>query len=78
MAHPGRWNEDMAVEIGEEELGADLGRVKANDAKVLGSDLLHPRMQNTAGLAQIGCGTTRGRASARSRSSHTTGLHKKG
>ena len=41
----------MAVEVGEEELGACLGAVEADDAEVFGSDLLDAGMEHAAGLA---------------------------
>ena len=47
----GGWDEDAAVEVGEEELGAGLGTVEADDAEVFGSDLLDAWMQHAAGLA---------------------------
>jgi hypothetical protein len=44
-------DEDAAVEVGEEELGACLGTVEADDAEVFGTDQLHGRVQHTAELA---------------------------
>ena len=46
-----RWDDDPAVEVGEEELGTYLGAVKAEDTEVLGPDFLDARMENTARLA---------------------------
>jgi hypothetical protein len=58
VGNPGRWDEDAAIEIGQEEFGADLGRVKADDAKVFRSDLLHAGMKQAAGFADRGGGPT--------------------
>ena len=43
-------DEDAAVEVGEEELGACLGTVEADDAEVFGPDLLDAGMEDTFGL----------------------------
>jgi hypothetical protein len=63
-----------AFEIGEEELGTRLGRVKADDAEVLGSDLLDAGMLHTAGLAERGRRAPGGPSSARTRGGHETYL----
>ncbi len=47
----GGWDEDAAVEVGEEELGAGLGTVEADDAEVFGTDLLDAWMEHAARLA---------------------------
>ena len=47
-------DEDAAVEVGEEELGAGLGAVEAEDAEVFGSDLLDAGMKHPTGLADAG------------------------
>jgi hypothetical protein len=41
----GGWDENAAVEVSEEELGSELGTVKANDAEVFGSDVLDAGME---------------------------------
>src|SRR5579859_3627721 len=38
--------EHLAVEVGEQELGAALVAIEADDAKVLGADQLHARVQD--------------------------------
>jgi hypothetical protein len=55
----GRGEEHPAIEVGEEELGAGLGAVEADDAEVLGTDLLDARVEDAAGLAE---GASRGPA----------------
>ena len=50
-------DEDAAVEVGEEELGACLGTVEADDAEVFGTDLLDAGMEDAAGLADAGSGS---------------------
>jgi hypothetical protein len=45
-------NEQTSVEVGEEKLGTDFGTIKADDAKVFGSNLLHAGMEHPARLAQ--------------------------
>ena len=54
-------DEDAAVEVGEQELGACLGAVDADDAEVFGTDLLDARMKDAARLADGGRRTTRTR-----------------
>jgi hypothetical protein len=49
-----RRDADAAVEVGEEELGARLGAVDADDAEVFGPDLLDAWMQHAARLAEDG------------------------
>ena len=60
----GGWDEDFPVEIGEEELGAGLGAIDADDPKAFGAYGLHPGMQCAGGLVDLvwatttpGCGT---------------------
>jgi hypothetical protein len=43
-------NQDAAVEISEQQLGANLGTVETDDAEVFGSDLLDAGMKQTARL----------------------------
>src|SRR5438477_69254 len=63
-------DEDAAVEVGEEELGAGLGAVEADDAEVFGSDLLDAWMEHTTGLADGSRRTTRGLGAAGARAGH--------
>ena len=51
MGDGGGRDEDAAVEVGEQQLGACLGAVEADDAEVFGSDLLDARVEHAAGLA---------------------------
>lgn len=74
----GRRDEDPAVEVGEEELGAGLGTVKADDAKVFRSDLLDAGVQDSAGLTDRGCRPPLGGPFAGAKCSHDTSLRKKG
>jgi hypothetical protein len=43
--------ENLAIRIGEQELGPRLGTVKANDAEVLRPDLLDAGMKHPTRLA---------------------------
>jgi hypothetical protein len=45
------WNEDAAVEVGEQEFGACFSAVEAEDAEVFGSDQLDARVKHPARLA---------------------------
>jgi hypothetical protein len=54
VGNPGRWDEDAAIEIGQEEFGADFGGVKADDAKVFRSDQLHAGVELATRLAEVG------------------------
>ena len=54
VVDPGGRDEDAAVEIGQEEFGADFGGVKADDAKVFRSDLLDPGMELALRFAEVG------------------------
>src|SRR5580704_8656303 len=60
----GGWEEDAAVEVGEQELGASLGAVEADDAEVFGPDQLDARMEHPPGLT----GGDRRRVAARAAS----------
>jgi hypothetical protein len=71
--HRGR-DENAAVEVGEEELGAGLGAVEADDAEVFGTDLLDARMKDAAGLADGVDGSAPRRAPAGTGSGHETYL----
>jgi hypothetical protein len=44
-------DEDAAIEIGEEELGACFGAVEADDAEVFGANQLDAGVEDAAGLA---------------------------
>src|SRR5258708_33199487 len=44
----GRWDQDATIKVSEQELGADLGAGKADDAEVFGTDLRHAGMEDTA------------------------------
>ena len=59
-------DEDVAIEVGEQELGACLGAVEADDAEVFGPDLLDARVEGAAGLLDdvggAGAGTIAGGA----------------
>jgi hypothetical protein len=70
-------DEDAAVEVGEEELGVVLVAVAADDAEVLGADLLDAGMQDAARLAEGGRRPTCGRAFAGTGSGHGTSLREK-
>jgi hypothetical protein len=56
----GGWEEELAVEIGAEEFGASFGTIEAEDAEVLGSDLLDAGMEHAAWLAEGGGPRRRG------------------
>lgn len=43
-------DQDAAVEVGQQEFGAGLGAVEADDAEVLGTDLLDAGMEQAARL----------------------------
>src|SRR5262249_28074118 len=49
----GQGDEDAAVEVGEQPVGAGLGRVDGDDAEVLGSDSLDARGEQAVGLAEV-------------------------
>ena len=57
MGDVGRRDKDASIEVGEEELGAHLGTVEADDAEVLGTDLLDARVQHAGRLANMLHGT---------------------
>ncbi len=74
MSHGGGRDEDAAIEISDEKFGTSLGAVKADDAEVLGPDLLDARMKNAARLTQGGRRTSRRGAFAGASSGHETCL----
>jgi len=78
MGDPGRRDEDVAIKVGQEELGTRLGRVEADDAEVLRADLLHARVQHAARFADVGFRPTGGRAFASTCGGHHANLRKKG
>jgi hypothetical protein len=43
-------DEDVSVEVGEEVLGVTFAAVEADDAEVLGTDLLYAGVQDTTRL----------------------------
>jgi hypothetical protein len=65
-------DQDAAVEVGEEELGADLGAVEAGDAEVFGPSQLDARVQHAAGLADTLSRPPVARAFARAPGGHGT------
>ena len=50
MVDGGGRDEDVAVEVGEHQLGARLGTVDADDAEVLGTDVLDAWVEHAARL----------------------------
>ena len=58
VGYPGRRDENAAIEIGQEELGACLGRVEADDAEVFRPHLLDAGMEQAARLADTTRRTT--------------------
>ena len=71
-------DQDAAVEIGEQQLGADLGTVEADDAEVFGTDLLDARMKQPARLGDGVIKASRCWAFASTKSSHENSLRDKG
>src|SRR5262245_10575948 len=78
VSHRGGWHEDPAIEIGEEKLGAGLGTVETDDAKVFGADLLHARMEHAAGFGHRGKALASAGAPTITRRSHEKSLQYKG
>jgi len=76
LVSPEATSREAAVEVGEEEFGAVLVTVEADDAEVFGTDFLDAGMQDAAGLAE-GVARWAGLASAGTDSSHETSLQKK-
>jgi len=70
-------DEDAAVEVGEEELGAVFVTVEADDAEVFGTDELDAGMKHAARLAEGVARSAAGLASAGTESGHETSLQKK-
>jgi hypothetical protein len=73
----GRGDELAAVKVGEEELGTDLVAVKADDAEVFGTDLLHPGMEHATGLADRAGSSTAGRTTTGTSAGHRRSLPRK-
>jgi hypothetical protein len=67
-------DEDAAIEIGEEELGAEFGTVEADDAEVFGSDVLDARMEQSAGFGDRVVKTVCARAFAGTEGGHESCL----
>jgi hypothetical protein len=76
VGHDGGREQDGAVEVGEEELGAVLVTIAADDAEVLGADLLDAWVKDATRLAQRGRGRAAGRAFAGTSARHGTSLQK--
>jgi len=74
----GRRDEDAAIEVGEEELGADLGTVEADDAEVFRSDLLDARVERAGGFGNRVGEALPVRAFAGPKGSHRNCLREKG
>jgi hypothetical protein len=74
----GRREEDAAVEVGEEEPGAGLGAVDADNADMVGANLLHARVEHATRLGDGSPRTTRRRAFPGTGSGHGTSIRKKG
>jgi hypothetical protein len=53
VGHLDGFDQDVAEEIGEHPLGPGLGAVDADDAEVLGSDLLDAGVQDACGLVDL-------------------------
>ena len=70
-------DEDAAVEVGEQELGADLGTVEADDAEVFRADLLHAGVQQAARLGDAVVKAAHARALAGTGFGHGTASEKK-
>jgi hypothetical protein len=70
-------DEDVAVEVGEEKLGAAFVAIAADDGEVFGSDLLDAGVQDAAWLAEGSRGGTTGRTFAGTGRSHETSLQKR-
>ncbi len=77
MGDGGGRQEDMAIEVGEQELGTALVAIEADDAEVFGADLLHARVQDAPQLAEAGRRLTTGRTFAGVSSRHGTSLQKR-
>src|SRR5262249_45055322 len=52
MGHLRRWDEYIAIEVAEHELGAGLGTIHADDAEMLGTHLLDAGVNDAARLLQ--------------------------
>src|SRR5262249_34004249 len=77
MFHQRGRNEQPSVEVSQEKLGPDLGAVKAENAKVLRTDLLHAGMKDPARLAQRRNGSAAGRAMTGTSADHRKSLQEK-
>ncbi len=70
-------DEDGAIEVGEEELGACLGAVEAEDAEAFGTQLLAARMKDVTRLADAVGGGVSARSPSGLRSGHEKNLPKR-
>src|ERR1700686_4294006 len=52
VLHGCEGEQDVAIEVAQHPLRAGLGTIDANDAKMLGSNLLDPRVNDAARLLQ--------------------------
>src|SRR5258708_2676740 len=71
-------DEDAGIEVSEEELGVSFAAVEAEDAEVIGSDLLDARVEDAARLGDRELTASRREAFAGSRRSHGSCLREKG
>src|SRR5581483_5412562 len=78
MRDHGGGKEHATIEVGEEQLGACLGTVEAENAKVFRTDLLDARMEHAARLAHRHGNTAPRRTTTGAGSSHETSLQKDG
>src|SRR5207249_4851367 len=69
--------EDTAVEVSEEELGARFGTIEADNAEVLRTDQLHAGVQDAARLGDTRRRPARRRAFAGTSRGHETSLRKR-
>jgi len=73
----GRRDEAATVKVGEQELGADLVAVEADDAKMFGTDLLNAGMEHAARLAHRGGNAGARRTPSGTSNGHEMNLHNK-
>jgi hypothetical protein len=71
MLDDGGWNQDIAIEVAQHPLGAGLGTIDADNAKMLRSDLLDARVNDAARLLQD-LRTTARRAFTAASNGHST------
>ena len=73
--HEGGRDEDAAIEVGEQQLGAHFGAVEADDTEVFGTDLLDAGVEHAARLAG-GASRSASGATSGTGSSHKMSLQK--